>query len=86
MFTAESIQERVRVRPFRPFRIVTSASESFDVFHPDLVLVGNREITIGLPGGPNPTLYERLARITIMHVTALHDLPVPAPPPGNGQT
>ena len=86
MFTANDIQQRVRMRPFRPLRIVTSASETFDVFHPDMILIGSREITVGLPGSANPTHYEQLARVAIMHVTALHDLPMPVPPAGNGQT
>ena len=85
MFTAESIQQRVRSRPFRPLRIMTSSGETFDVFHTDLILIGGREITIGLPGSGDPTHYDRLARIAIMHITALHDLPSPAPSPGNGQ-
>jgi hypothetical protein len=86
MFTADDIQQRVRVRPFRPLRIVTSASETFDVYHPDLIMIGRRDLIVGLPSGENPAHYEQVARVAIMYVTALHDLPMPVPPAGNGQT
>jgi hypothetical protein len=85
MLTADDIHDRVRLRPFRPLRIVTSSGETYDVYHPDLIMVGRREITVGIPIGEAPTYYDRQDRIAIMHITALHDLPMPPPPPGNGQ-
>jgi hypothetical protein len=86
MFTADDIQKRVRVRPFRPLRIVTSSGETFDVYHPDLIMIGRRDLTVGIPSGENATHYDQQARVALMHVTALHDLPMPVPPAGNGQT
>ncbi len=86
MFTANDIDHRVKVRPFRPFRIVTSSDETYDVAHPELILVGQHDIVVGLTGPNSPKYYDQIARIALMHVTALHDLPVSAPPPGNGQT
>ena len=55
MFNAESIQSRLRQQPFRPLRIVTSSGEAIDVTHPDLVLVGARDIIIGGTGADNLT-------------------------------
>jgi len=86
MFTPENIQDRVRKRPFVPLRIVTSSGETFDVFHPDLIMVGRCDITVGIASVEHPGQYERQTRIAIMHVTALEDLPVPTPPGGgNGE-
>lgn len=86
MLTADDIRDRVRVRPFQPLRIVTSSGESYDVYHPDLILVGRREITVGIPSDEAPTYYDHQARIAIRHITALHDLPSPPQPPSNGQS
>lgn len=83
MLTADDIHDRVRLRPFRSFRLVTSSGESYDVYHPDLIMVGRREVTVGIPSGETPAYYDRQARIAIMHITALHDLPAAAPPPNN---
>ena len=86
MFTADNIQERVRQRPFVPLRIVTISGEAFDVYHPDLIMVGRRDVMIGMASVNHPGQYERVTRIAIMHVTALEDLPVPtAPGGGNGE-
>jgi len=45
-----------RQRPFQPFRIVTVANESIDVWHPELMLVAGNMLTIGQPDpeGPPP--------------------------------
>jgi hypothetical protein len=83
MFSPDDIQARIRRRPFTPLRIVTSSGETFDVYHPDVVMVGRRDITVGMASAEHPGQYERQTRIAIMHVTALEDLPVPTPPGGN---
>jgi hypothetical protein len=41
MFTAEDIRQRIKKQPFVPLRIVTNSGESYDVPHPDLVMVGS---------------------------------------------
>jgi hypothetical protein len=85
VFTADNIEARVRGRIFVPLRIVTSSGETYDVYHPNLIMVGRREVVIGRPASGSSTHYEQLTRIAIMHITALEDLPMGAPPSGNGQ-
>ena len=84
MFRAEDIQKRVREKPFRPFQIIASENQRFEIHHPDLVFVGTRDLMIGFPGPDNPTIYDRITRVALIHVVALEDLPVPTSP-GNGQ-
>ncbi len=84
MFTPEAIQERVQQRPFVPLRIVTSSGQMFDLYHPDLVMVGRRDLMVGMASVENPRQYERVTRVAIMHVTALEDLPAPTSLGGNG--
>jgi hypothetical protein len=82
MFTPENIQTRLRDRPFVPLRIVTTTGHSFDVYHPDLVLVGQRFLIVGLPSAGNPTVAEQVSRVALIHVTELQDLP-PVTPSNN---
>jgi hypothetical protein len=84
MFTAESIQARVRQQPFVPFRVVTSSGETHDVVHPELIMVGRRFLEIGVPAKPGVTIFDQVYRVALMHVTAINDLPVPASGGGNG--
>ncbi|MGF1577884.1 MAG: hypothetical protein ACFCD0_00820 [Gemmataceae bacterium] len=83
MFTTEDLKNRVCQRPFRPFRVVTSTDQHYDVYHPDLVMVGRREMVIGYPSGDDPTSFEGLTRVAILHITEMQDLATPATPPEN---
>ncbi len=84
MLTADDIRTRARQQPFTPFRITTSGGEAFDVTHPDLVMVGRRDVVIGLPSRDDPAVYEQIARVAILHVTSLRDLPQPSAPSADG--
>ena len=79
MFTADDIQARLHERPFVPVRIVTSSGQSYDVSHPDLVLVGRRFLIIGTASNENPSQIEAASRMAVMHVTDLQDVPNAAP-------
>jgi hypothetical protein len=78
MFNPDDILARLRQTPFVPVRIIISSGQQFDVFHPDLVLVGRMDMIIGMASSRNPALYDRTTRVPIMHVTALEDLPAPS--------
>jgi hypothetical protein len=84
MFSPEDIQARLRQKPFLPLRIVASEGLNFDVHHPDLVFVGRRDLMIGTPDPQSPTIYDRVARLALVQVVALEDLPAAAPTSSNG--
>lgn len=85
MFSADDIQARLRRQPFTPVRIVTSSGQMFDIFHPDLVMVGRRYLILGTASTDNPRQFETESRVAVLHVSALEDLPSPATRGGNGQ-
>jgi hypothetical protein len=78
MFSSDDIQRRLRQTPFLPVRVIISSGQTFDIYHPDLVLVGRRDVIIGMAGTENPTQYERTTHVPIMHITALEDMPMPS--------
>ena len=80
MLTAVEIRARANQRPFSPFRVVTSSGNSYEVVHPELIMVGRRELIIGRPWRKNPAVYDATDRIAVLHVTALEDIGKPAPP------
>jgi hypothetical protein len=86
MYRAEEILARLKEKPFRPLRIIASEGLRFDIHHPDLVLVGNRDLMIGTPASKNPSIYDKMTRVALVHVVALEDLPPQASSvSGNGQ-
>ena len=78
IFTPESIRELFRTQPFRALRITANAGAHYDVRHPDLVWVGEREIHIGLPKVDDRPFFDRVVRIPLFHISGIEDLPVPA--------
>jgi hypothetical protein len=85
MFTANEIYDRVKQRPFTPIRIKTSGVESYDIHHPDLVLVGRRFLELGTASSEDPRYFDQISRISILHITAIEDLPVSRSVSGNGE-
>lgn len=84
MFNASDIRSRATQQPFQPFRIETSSGQTYDVHHPDMVLVGKREVVVGIPDDDS-SYHERIARVAIMHITELRDLPSQKAVSDNGQ-
>ena len=85
MFTAKEVYHRVKAAPFIPVRIRTSDGISYDVFHPDLVIVGPRFVMVGTASAEGPEYAELVTRIAMIHISALEDLPIPTKPGGNGE-
>lgn len=81
MFTPESIQARLRHEPFVPVRIITSSGQTYDVTHPDLVMVGRNAIMIGTARKDKPAYFVAASRVAILDVTEIQDLANPASPP-----
>jgi len=83
MFRPDDIQARLRERPFRPVRVIVSEGLRYDIVHPDLVLIGQRDLAIGFPSPDNPGVYDRLIRVALVHIVGLEDLPA-TPAASNG--
>ncbi len=84
IFTPEAIQARLRERPFNPVRVVTTTGRTYDIFHPDLIMVGTQFVMVGFPSSQNPTVFDQVTRVALAHITELRDLPRPVAPSPNG--
>lgn len=60
--------------PLEPFRLYLSGGTHYDVRHPEQVLLSQRTAYIGVgPNGNGP--FQRIALISLVHVTRLDHLP-----------
>ena len=84
MFRPEDIYARLREKPFVPLRVVTSSGQMYDITHPDLVLVGQRAVMIGVASNENPTYFDTISRVALMHITDLQEVPRVASNESNG--
>ncbi len=80
----QELRDAGKQQPFEPFRIVLTDGQSYDIRHPDLLMVGLRTATVGLTGEPGQTFYERTVKVDLLHVIRLEPLPAATPPTGNG--
>lgn len=76
MFRPDELQTRLREQPFQPFRLIASEGLRYDIYHPDLLMVGQRDVTLGFPSDSNPRIYNRVIRIALIHLVGLEDLPI----------
>ena len=72
--------------PFNPFRLRLSNGVVYDIDNPNLLLVGNRFLHIGIPATPGDPVADRVVRIDPIHITELIPLASPPAASGNGQT
>ena len=81
----KDIQEAAHRRPFEPFRVTLTTGETYDIRHPDLIMVGRRAAILGIPGEPTGTLFDRSVKVDLLHIVSIEELPVKPPSP-NGPT
>jgi len=66
----QTFRDLLRQRPFRPFRVVMSSGEAYEIRHPQMafltqtdIIVGVRELEEGIP--------EEFRICPLLHVTAI---------------
>jgi hypothetical protein len=53
----EDLRIRIKQRPFIPFRIVLTEGTSYEIRHPELIMLGKRGAVIGLAKKPDQTFF-----------------------------
>lgn len=71
--TPETIQKHLLHQPFQPFRIHVSDGTAYDVRQPEMVLITEREVIIGLPR-PGQRFARRVAYCDLLHVTRIEPI------------
>jgi hypothetical protein len=65
----EELRDHLRRRPFQRFRLILTDGRAFEVRHPELAMVGQSTVAIGLarPGLPEP-VSDRLITVPLVEV------------------
>ena len=71
-------------RPFQPFRLFLSNGKTYDVRHPELVLVGRNAVSIGTPA-PEFTdpVADRVVDVALLHINVIEPMVASSPPISN---
>ncbi len=69
----KELHERLRHRPFEPFRIVLSSGDAYEVRHPEMAMLVKGGIYVAEPDakGEPP---EVAARCSLLHITAIEPI------------
>lgn len=62
---AETIRELLRRQPFRPFRLVLSNGETYDVVHPEFVMFTKSGVVVGYPDS------DRISICDLLHIASI---------------
>ncbi len=81
--TQNELRDAARRQPFKPFRVVLTTGATYDIHHPDLIMVGQRSVVLGITSHPGSTVYDGIFQVDLLHIVGVQDLPV-NPPSANG--
>ncbi len=73
----EDLRLLVKRRPFKPYRITMSTSETFDVWHPDLLIVGRSIVALGFGRAGEEPIADGIIWLDLDQI--VHVQPVSAP-------
>lgn len=68
----EDLREFTRRQPFVPFRIHTTAHQTYDIRHPDQVIVLRSRLVIGMGG--NDEIPDRVEHLALVHIVRIEEL------------
>jgi hypothetical protein len=83
--TVQTFRELLTQRPFRPFRLVMSSGQSYDVRHPEMALLTRSDLLVGTETADDGIPAE-FKICSLLHVSAIEPLTPAAsgPKDGNG--
>jgi hypothetical protein len=72
---AEELKALLRTRPFVPLRIHLTDGQTYDIYHPDSVLVLRQRADIGLQPDPVSGVVQRVEQCSLLLVVRVEELP-----------
>ena len=77
--TPQDLNRLLTAKPFESFRIFLTDGRTFDVHHPDFVLVGQRTAHIYEVDDPESRIYSNYAIVGLLHIVRAEPLATTAP-------
>jgi hypothetical protein len=72
--TPESLIELLEERPFVPLRLHLSDGRKHDIRHPEMAIVSNEVVAVGLPSSDNPAIADRVTNCATFHIVEIEPL------------
>jgi hypothetical protein len=78
--TVQTFRDLLRQQPFRPFRLVMSSGQSYEIRHPEMAWLTRTDILVGV-GEMDDCVPAEFRICSLLHVTAVKPLSAPAANP-----
>ena len=75
--TVQTFQQLMTQRPFKPFRLVMSSGQTYEVRHPEMAWLTRRDILVGIDATDDGVPIE-FRICSLLHVSAIEPLSVSA--------
>ena len=75
--TSARVIERISAEPFQPFRIKLTSGLAFDIRHPEMIMVGRRDVLIFTFVKDSPEVYDKWQNISLEFIESLAPLELP---------
>jgi len=69
----------IRRQPFQPLRIHVSDGTTYDILHPDQIIVLRGRLDIGVGADPETGAMERTEFVSLLHVVRVEELAFTSP-------
>lgn len=69
---ADELYQKVREHPFEAFRIHVSDGTSYEVKHPEQIMIGRRSCHVGISDREGP--FQKIAVVANIHITRIEPL------------
>ena len=74
----DELIELVRNRPFSPLRLHVAGGKTYDIHHPDQIIVLRGRVDIGVGADPETGAVERVEHVSLWHVVRVENLAAPS--------
>jgi hypothetical protein len=71
--TVQAFRELLAQRPFKPFRLVMSSGQSYDVGHPEMAMLTKSDLLVGI-GDTDDEVPAEFKICSLLHVSAIEPL------------
>jgi len=79
---AQELTELLRKRPFVPLRIHMTDGQTYDIRHPEMVIVLRQRVDIGVPYDLAAGIAERVEYCSLLHIVRVEELSPATPADG----
>ncbi len=76
MMTCQAVLDHVIAEPFRPFRLLLSDGQAFDIRYPEMIAVGRSSVSVYTVNGDDPD--EKWLSASLTSISTIESLGAPS--------